>query len=213
MAWQNSSGDSAERKNEVRVSAVEDWCTALRGPSAGGAQCLFLLIFFFFFHTKFTSTERSASAVETLGSTSTRYWDRQLFWHICSLISDLAFNWRFWVSVTIPHDCSWAEHLPYTGKEELRNALLCHLVGSAIVTATLTRQFVFQRAVGTESEYWSEYNDVLFIIPGQGLTDCVWVTAILFTGFNDITKHQNWSCVSLCYISLRWKFISYAFQL
>ena len=50
------------------ASAVENWSTALRGPSAVGAWWLIFLTFFFLFYTILTSAERGASAVEILGS-------------------------------------------------------------------------------------------------------------------------------------------------
>ena len=66
---------SVARQNSRGDSAVENWSTALRGPSAVRARWLFLRTFFFFFYTIITSTERGASAVENLGSS--RYWDRR----------------------------------------------------------------------------------------------------------------------------------------
>ena len=75
MARRNSRGDSTARKTLVRASAVENWNTALRGPSAVRERWLILLTFFFFFFTILMSTERGAGAVENLGSL--RYWDRQ----------------------------------------------------------------------------------------------------------------------------------------
>ena len=67
VARRNSRGDSAARKNAVRASGVENWSTALRGPSAEGVRWLFLYKFFFFFYT-ITSTWRGASAVDNLDS-------------------------------------------------------------------------------------------------------------------------------------------------
>ena len=61
-------GDSAAIKNAILASAVENWSTALRGPSAEGARWLFFFKIFFFFYTILTFTGRGASAVENLGS-------------------------------------------------------------------------------------------------------------------------------------------------
>ena len=38
VAWRNSRGDSATRKNGVRASAVENWSSALIGPRTVGAR-------------------------------------------------------------------------------------------------------------------------------------------------------------------------------
>ena len=65
VARRNSRGDSAARKNAVRASAVENWSTALRGPSAWGARSLFLHNFFY---TILTSTGRGDSSVDNIGS-------------------------------------------------------------------------------------------------------------------------------------------------
>ena len=53
-----SRGDSAVRKIAVRASAVENWISALRGPSAAGARWFFFAHFFLLF---------ILSAVENLG--------------------------------------------------------------------------------------------------------------------------------------------------
>ena len=53
----NARGDSTVRKNDFRASAVENWTSALRGPSAMGAWWLFLLTFFFFFYIILIPTE------------------------------------------------------------------------------------------------------------------------------------------------------------
>ena len=69
---------SAARNNAVRASTVENWSTALRGPSAARARWLILLTFSSFpiqYYTILTSTERGASAAENL--VSPRHWDRQ----------------------------------------------------------------------------------------------------------------------------------------
>ena len=68
VARRNSRGDSAARKNAVRGSAVENWSTALRGPSTEGVRWLFLYKLFLFFYIILTSTERGATAEENLGS-------------------------------------------------------------------------------------------------------------------------------------------------
>ena len=51
-------------KNAYHASAVENWSTALRVPSAAGAWWLILLTFFLSFYTILTSIERGPSAVE-----------------------------------------------------------------------------------------------------------------------------------------------------
>ena len=83
VARRNSRGASAARKNAIRASVVENWSTALCGPSAAGARWLFSPTFFFFFYTILTSTQRGASAVENLGSP--RYWDRQFVYEFNDL--------------------------------------------------------------------------------------------------------------------------------
>ena len=83
--------DSLTILNAVYASAVENWSTTLRGPSAAKARWLFLLTFFFFFYTMLTSTERGASAVVNL--VSPRYWERQH--RICSDMWNLGKCFKF----------------------------------------------------------------------------------------------------------------------
>ena len=58
VARRNSRGDSAGRKNALRASALKNWSTALRCPSAARARWLILTSFFLFSYTILTSIER-----------------------------------------------------------------------------------------------------------------------------------------------------------